>query len=56
MSGSFLKNFELSITVVFSAAFNAHLSAIELPAAKKAIFTFEKSNTSRSMTDSMLFS
>ena len=50
ISGSFLKNFELSITIVFSAAIGAHFSAIEEPAAKKAIFTFEKSNCSKLLT------
>ena len=50
ISGSFLKNFELSITIVFSAAIGAHFSAIDEPAAKKAIFTFEKSNCSKSIT------
>ena len=54
ISGSFLKNFELSITIVFSAARCAHFSAIALPAAKKAIFTFEKSNFSRSITECSL--
>ena len=48
--GSFLKYFELSITIVFSAATCAHFSATPLPAAKKAIFTLEKSNFSRSST------
>ena len=48
ISGSFLKNLELSITIVFSAAIGAHFSAIALPAEKNAIFTFEKSNFSRS--------
>ena len=50
ISGSFLKNFELSITIVFLAAIGAHLSATELPAAKKAIFTLEKSNFSKFST------
>ena len=54
ISGSFLKNLELSITIVFSAAIWAHFSAIALPAAKKAIFTFEKSNFSKSITVSSL--
>jgi len=36
--------------MVFSAAICAHFSAIKLPAAKKAILTFEKSNFSRAIT------
>ena len=44
ISGSFLKYLELSITIVFFAAIGAHFSATALPAAKKAIFDFEKSN------------
>ena len=50
ISGSFLKNLELSITIVFSAAIGAHFSAIADPAAKNAIFTFEKSNSSKFVT------
>ena len=50
ISGSFLKYFELSITIVFSAATWAHFSATSLPAAKKAILTEEKSNFSRLVT------
>ena len=50
ISESFLKNFELSITIVLFAAIGAHFSATALPAAKKAIFTFEKSNFSKSST------
>ena len=41
ISEFFLKNFELSITIVLFAAIGAHFSATALPAAKKAIFTFE---------------
>ena len=47
ISGSFLKNLELSITIVFSAAIGA---AIADPAAKNVIFTFEKSNFSKFIT------
>ena len=45
-----VENLELSMTIVFSAALCAHFSATELPAAKKAIFTLEKSNFSKSIT------
>ena len=50
ISGSFLKYLELSITIVFFAAIGTHFPATALPAAKKAIFTFEKSNVSKSST------
>ena len=49
-SGSILKKLELSITKQCLAAFSANFSEIFPPAAKKAIFTFEKSKSSNSLT------
>ena len=49
-SGSILKKLELSITIDFSAAIGTYFSEIFPPAEKKAIFTFEKSKFSKSIT------
>jgi len=53
-SGSILKKLELSITIECLAAFLAYFSEIVPPAAKKVIFTFEKSNVSRLKTSCSL--